>query len=227
MKVHRSYKGPFLEQPYFSISEIESLCIDELSRLNLLPSEPAPIRIDRFIEKRFGAPHAYEDLPEGVLGLTRFGSKGVEQVLIDRGLEEDASQPSERRLRTTLAHEAGHGLLHSHLFVLGQQKPLLGDWTDSGAPKVLCRDPAQYSGQWWEYQANMVMGSILLPKPLLLKALEPYFETSGVLGLPVLTDDKRAAAIRGLADVFDVNPVVVRIRLEKLFPGAQHGQLSL
>jgi hypothetical protein len=30
----------------------------------------------------------------------------------------------ERRVRSTLAHEAGHGLLHAHLFVLAPQQGL-------------------------------------------------------------------------------------------------------
>jgi hypothetical protein len=203
------------------------LCIEELSRQKLLPPAPGPVRIDRFIEKRFGKPHTYEALPDGVLGLTRFSSRGVEDVVISRLLEEDTSKPSERRLRTTLAHEAGHALLHAHLFVLGQQEPLLGDWSEQNRPKVLCRDPALYSGNWWEYQANMVMGAILLPKPLMTDAVKPYLTSEGLLGVPVLTDGARAAAARELAEVFEVNPVVVRIRLKKLFPLQADGQLSL
>jgi hypothetical protein len=227
MRVRNTPRGPFSEQPYFSENDIDTLCLDELSRCNLLPSAPRAIRIDRFIEKRFGKPHSYEDLPDGVLGLTRFGGEGVQEVVVARGLEEDISKPAERRLRTTLAHEAGHGLLHAHLFVLGRQKPLFGDWTESKKPKVLCRDPALYKGDWWEYQANMVMGSILLPKSLVTMAVEPFLTIDGLLALPTLSAEGRSAAIRALAEVFDVNPIVVRIRLEKLFPERSTAQLTL
>lgn len=227
MKTRRTPGGIFKERPYFTDADIEALCLDELSRQNLLPDEPGPVRIDRFVEKRFGRAHIYEDLSDGVLGLTRFGSNGVQNIVIAKALEDDTSKPSERRLRTTLAHEAGHGLLHAHLFALGQQRPLLGDWSDRNQPKVLCRDPALYNGNWWEYQANMVMGATLLPKPLVNRAVEPYLETVGLLGVPVLIGDRRAAAIRDLAEVFDVNPIVVRIRLEKLFRVESAGQLSL
>jgi hypothetical protein len=51
--------------------------------------------------------------------------------------------------------------------------------------------------------------------------------SEGLLGVPVLTDGARAAAARELAEVFEVNPVVVRIRLKKLFPLQADGQLSL
>jgi hypothetical protein len=227
MRTRRAPRGPFSERPYFSDSDIETLCLQELSRHNLLPSEPGPVRIDRFVEKRFGQPHSYAELPDGILGLTRFGAQGVEEIVIASALEEDTSKPAERRLRTTLAHEAGHGLLHGQLFALGQQKPLLGDWSDQNRPKVLCRDPAQYSGNWWEFQANMVMGAMLLPKSLITAAVQPFLSSEGMLALPVLTDERRSAAARDLAEIFDVNPVVVRIRLEKLFPPQSSGQLPL
>jgi hypothetical protein len=230
MRTRRTASGPFLERPYFSDAEIERLCLDELTRHGLLPTEPAAVRIDRFIEKRFGKSHSYADLPDGVLGLTRFGTAGVEEIVLATSLEDDMSKPSERRLRTTLAHEVGHALLHSHLFALGQQRPLLGDWTDRSAPKVLCREPglkSHYKGDWWEYQANMVMGTILLPKNLVMKALQPYLEPQGMLQVSVLSESARRSAIRGLSEIFDVNPVVVRARLEKVLPPASGGQMTL
>lgn len=55
------------------------------------PSTPGPIRIDRFIEKRFNVVHSYEDLGEGILGLTKFGPSGVKAIMVARSLEEDGS----------------------------------------------------------------------------------------------------------------------------------------
>lgn len=230
MKVLKARRGPFAQQPFFTQADIDGLCFDELTTTGLLPADPAPIRIDRFIEKRFGKPHVYEALPDGVLGLTRFGAKGVQDIVLAEVLELEQTKPAERRLRTTLAHEAGHGLLHSSLFVLDATKPLFGDWTDKSKPKVLCRDEdtrGAYSGDWWEYQANMVMGAILLPKHLVEKAITPFLEPVGGLGLTRLPDGKRSAAVSALSDVFDVNPVVVRIRLDGLFSTKQGAQLSL
>lgn len=224
MRSRPTPKGRFQEKPYFTDSEIESICVDELSSQNLLPDEPSPIRIDRFIEKRFGKAHVYEDLPDGVLGLTRFGPKGVSDIVVARFLEEEATMTSERRVRTTLAHEAGHALLHAYLFVLGQQKPLFGDWSQAQTPKVLCRDS---SNDWWEVQANMVIGPLLMPKPLVQKALLKYLTPTGAFGNPELPDEDRESATRDLADVFNVNPVVARIRLDKLFPANTSGQLRL
>src|SRR6266480_1646754 len=128
MRSYRPKSGPFQERPYYETQEIERICEDALREVDLLPSSPSPIRIDRFIEKHFGVTPVYEDLEKGVLGFTEFGPNAVQSVVVARTLDEEGTKPAERRIRATLAHEAGHGLLHAHLFVLGNQsKPLFGD----------------------------------------------------------------------------------------------------
>jgi hypothetical protein len=205
--------------------------MDELLKAGLMPKEPEPIRIDRFIEKRFGVSPRYEDLGSGVLGLTKFTRKGVAEVIVSKSLEDEGNAVAERRIRTTLAHEGGHGLLHTHLFILeSHERPLFGDFSDPSKPKVLCRDESAvsstaYGRQWWEVQANKAMGSLLLPKQLVQMAVKPYLTSSGLLGLETLSSTNRLVAVRELADIFDVNPVVVRIRLSKMYP--ESGQLSL
>src|SRR5579862_7938037 len=177
MKTFRTTKGPFAQRPYYKEYEIENICTDELRGVGLLPASPEPIRIDRFIEKRFSVVPSYEDLPEGVLGLTRFGKNGVQEVVVANALDGDSSAAAERRVRTTLAHEGGQCLLHTHLFVLATpSQNLFGDFSEPDKPKVLCRDEttSSYSGQWWEFQANMAMGHLLMPRLLVEKALEGF-----------------------------------------------------
>jgi len=48
MKTWRTRLGPFAERPVYSLQEIESICADELKKVNLYPNEPEPIRIERF-----------------------------------------------------------------------------------------------------------------------------------------------------------------------------------
>ena len=74
MRHFRAKRGPTTERPYFKLGEIEEICTDALQSADLYPSSPEPIRIDRFVEKRFGD-FEYQDLPDGVLGFTR-GPKG-------------------------------------------------------------------------------------------------------------------------------------------------------
>lgn len=237
MRTFKSQSGPFAEKPYYTPNDVEAICSEELQKLGFYPSAPSPIRIDRFIEKRFHLQPTYEDLPNGLLGFTRFGAKGVEEIVITTALDEEGTRPAERRLRTTLAHEGGHGLLHAHLFVLGPRpNALFGDGLATNAPKILCRDdgiPATGAAgktnppyRWWEFQANLAMGALLLPKTLVAQAVEGHLEPQGMLGLSVLPAGRRVLAMRELADVFDVNPIVVRIRLESLYPENSGNQLT-
>jgi hypothetical protein len=219
--------------PYFTSSQIDNICCDELRSVGLYPSSPEPIRIDRFIEKRFKVSPQYEEMPDGVLGFTRFGKNGVKAVVISAALDSGGSQVAARRVRTTIAHEGGHGLLHAHLFALDDIPLHLFDRDSQSADQILCRDvhgddkkTHRYDGRWWEVQANRAMGSLLCPLPLLLEAIKPYLSTMGLLSIEVLQESRREQAVRALAEIFDVNPVVTRIRLADLYP-PQAGQMHL
>ncbi|MBI4095184.1 MAG: ImmA/IrrE family metallo-endopeptidase [Candidatus Liptonbacteria bacterium] len=232
MKTLRSTIGPVRNRPYFTRDEIERLCTDELKALDLFPKEPQPIRIERFVEKRFG-PVSYQDLPESIMGFTRFGRDGVEKIVVARSLIDAGRASSERRANTTLAHEAGHGLLHSHLFALETPPPSLFGPDNAEPMRILCRDDAfthqrlRYDGRWWEFQANQVIGALLLPATLVQECISDYLEGRGLLGMKVLPARRREAAAIRVSEVFDVNPVVARIRLEQLFPVGDESQLTL
>ncbi len=230
--------GPFAERPYFEPAEIEEICREALASVSLYPAEPSPVRIDRFIEKRFGIAPVYEELPKGVLGYTEFGPKGVQRIVISRALDDEGSQTAERRIATTLAHEGGHGLLHAHLFALGARgASLFGDEVDSLRPKIMCRQegsPQQapvrgkrYDGRWWEFQANQAIGGLLLPRSLVERSLLSLTEETGSFGRRILQAARRDDAVRVLAEVFNVNPVVAGIRLDELYPTAGAAQLTL
>ncbi len=225
--------GPFRERVYFKPEEVDSMCIEALRTLKLLPSKPEPIRIDRFIEQRFGVGIEYKDLSDGLLGYTEFGKNGVRGVVIDSSFDREGTSAAEHRLRSTLAHEGGHGLMHTHLFCLepNSMNSLFADYSDLSKPKVLCRDQATekvgYGGQWWEYQANMAIGSLLLPKPLLYKALEDLLESTGKLGTKNLPSTKTNTAVEIVATTFNVSRAVARIRIDEIWPPTQVGQMQL
>src|SRR5580704_19787539 len=231
MKPFRSGKSS--KQPYFTPSQIDQICCDELRKEGLFPSAPEAIRIERFIEKRLRVSPQYEDPPAGVLGFTRFGKNGVKAVVISSALDAEGGKVAERRVRTTLAHEAGHGLLHAHLFALDDIPLHLFDEDSHSGDQILCRDvhgdekkAHRYDGRWWEVQANRAMGSLLCPKPLVQEAMKSFLAPAGLLALEVLAENRREEAVRALAEIFDVNPVVTRIRVAEMYP-AQTGQLPL
>lgn len=241
MKTMRPRNGPFAERPFFTAQEVERICEDELRKCELYPDSPKPVRIERFIEKRFRVQPVYEELPTGVLAYTEFGPSGVVAVYVSRALADERSKVAERRLNTTFAHEAGHGLLHTHLFVLEPMRPahLFGDGMDRSTPRILCRDGdvghrgskadrvTGYDGRWWEVQANMAIGALLLPRALVVRALDPFLESTGNLGTKTLNGSKMSQAVDSLADVFDVNPVVAKIRVTEIFGPRDERQLAL
>jgi hypothetical protein len=225
MKTVRS-TGLFAERPYFTDDEIEQTAVRELLEMDLLPATPEPVRIERFVEKRFGiGAVTYDNLPDGVLGLTQFGETGVEAIIVSRALSEETSRVAERRINSTIAHEAGHGLLHAHLFLLDDFPRSLFEAEREVSPtKILCRDAPvvsranHYDGRWWEYQANQMMSALLLPRALALQCLRGLTVQRGLPGRRVLRAASRRAAALRLAETFDVTPRLAELRLGKLYP---------
>jgi len=61
---------------------------------------------------------------------------------------------------------------------------------------------------------------------LVQEALMPFLVASGSFGALVLDEKRRESAVSMLADIFDVNPIVAKIRINDLYP-AETGQLRL
>lgn len=236
MKTRRTTTGPFSERPFCSDEEIERICSDALIEMGFMPDRPEAVRIDRFIEKRFKAPIIFEPLAASVLGFTEFGPNGVEAVHVAEPPSNERSVAAERRVNSTLAHEAGHGLMHAHLFALeADRAQLFENDPDVTETKVLCRDGVdvvprgpkrRYDGRWWELQANRAIGALLMPKALFLVFVEPFLEARGTIGVPQLVADRRTEAVRAAAELFDVNPAAAKVRVDLLLPD-EGGQLTL
>lgn len=161
MRAKSGAKGPFAERTFLPISRIERLCEEALRSVGLYPDNPSAVRIERFIEKKFGLSPEYDELPVGVLGYTAFGPSGPTGMVVDRGLADADSTVAHRRISTTLAHEAGHCLFHAHFFAESHRSGLLFDADDQAAvPKILCRDEpsSSYDGKWWETKQMQRLG---------------------------------------------------------------------
>lgn len=114
-----------------------------MAETELLPRTPEAIRIDRFIERQFSVTHEYEDLEPGVLGSTDFSRTGVSRIVVATSLDSGCVM-DRRRKRATLVHEAGHGLLHAHLFIAGEHLELLEPKKTVSA--ILCREVVLLGG---------------------------------------------------------------------------------
>lgn len=228
---------PFLSKPFFHEKQIERTCIDALKIQGLMPEEPGPIRVDRFIEKQFGIEIDYEDLQgrfgEGVMGACRFQTNGeVAQILVDAALEEDQSPLGEKRIRSTLAHEAGHGLLHGSLFMEkfeAEKESRLSPQIPSTSSGIIsdgfaCRGLGQTGSgsgrrfEWWEVQANKAMASLLLPRQL----VDPYVREIMSIPLPKFPwmdkspDWELEDVAKKVADKFEVSISMATYRIQAL-----------
>lgn len=224
MREARSTEGPYPVRLFYDVREIDDICLQSLREEKCLPQEPEAIEIDFFLEQYFKIQVIYEDLDPGIMGSTVFDSMGrVTGIMVARWLEEEDGETGERRARSTLAHEGGHALLHSRLF-MKDTSPTLFQENTSAPPGFMCRttdigavgSKPKYDGRWWEWQANRAIGGLLLPIPLVTSAVSSLVG-QGTFG-PELPEANRREAELHVAKTFDVNPVVARIRLEELFP---------
>ncbi len=221
MKTFRTSTGA--QRPYYTEQDVENMCEDALRATGYYPDAPQAIKIDRFVEKHFKVSPRFEDMPSGVLGFSSFGDRGMVSMHISQALVEEDTRSAERRVNTTMAHEAGHGLMHAHLFALsGTESTLFAHGSDVEQQKVLCRDEKTtpkkvYDGRWWELQANMAIGPLLMPRRLLHEALAPFLLVRGTFGTLEIDSRRREEAVRHVAEIFDVNPAAMRIRVDKLY----------
>lgn len=208
---------------YFKSGEIDQICETELRDAGLLPEFPSAIDIELLIESHLECSLDYGDIPNGVLGYTLFDESGKpERVGVSPNLL-DGSATGLHRNRSTLAHEAGHCVLHPSLFTEEQSPALGGENVDYGSRRILCRDEdfrrtKGYDGRWWEYQANCAIGGFLLPVGLVNLVVEPFTRKCGIFEMRVLEGAKRDVALRELVEVFEVSFAAAQIRLSMLFP---------
>ena len=223
MKRISTSTGPFPIRLYYPDDEIERICSKALADTGFLPTKLGPIRIDRFIDTKFNVPIIWETLDQGVLGYTEFGPSGVKSVHITPATG-DLFVQEDRRINATLAHEAGHILLHTQLFV----EHFANQTTFRSHPQVtdtyiMCREEKSivlskekpgYAGEWWEFQANRAIGALLMPKELFLTFMQPFLKRTGISTIAPLPPKVQQEAIKAASDVFDVNEMVARIRIE-------------
>ena len=103
--------------------EIEQMMESELRKARLFPTLEEPVvKLEPFVERHLKASlDQYADLDSSVLGVTEFFEGKPPRISLNRqltgsALDEDETPPGVLgRWRATLAHEAGHVLLHRSL----------------------------------------------------------------------------------------------------------------
>lgn len=219
--------GPFLRRRWFEEHEFDDIAKDALKRHGLLPKQPAPVDIELFVDMEFGFSYEFHDLGEDCLGLMHFGEKGPKSLLVHSKLDAPDDPAVNRRCRSTLAHECGHGLLHTDLFVeLWEHKKRTSGFEDSRR-LITWRERnenveghfTKNSPDWWEYQADRMISALLLPLHPLRAALRGWgLEPESLKANRAWEDSSLHILVR---DTFHVSLAVARIRLERLYGGRE------
>lgn len=221
MSYTRTGAGPFARRLFIPEERIEKICRESLASSGLLPEKPEAIRIDRLIFLKFGFEEEYLELPAHIMGCAKFRKTGITRILVNRILAEENDTVSQRRVRSTLAHEIGHGLFHADLFTekltLEESGELFGNENCESVTKegFVCRAECGLQTvrafEWWEHQANLAMSSLLLPLHLITMAAKERLTLVAKEAGNI--DFRIEKAEREIAEVFDVNRRMVRIRL--------------
>jgi len=115
-----------------------------------------------------------------VEGVTTFVPGRRPRIQIARQLSENARQ--EARLRTTLAHELGHVLLHDFT---GKREDVPRPWQADDPDTestTRCTPWAIGTGSrvdWMEWQANYASGALLMPRTAVWQAVHSFVEDEG------------------------------------------------
>jgi hypothetical protein len=237
MRRYRGKAGD--ERLWFEPAEIESMMEAELRKASLMPSESAPVvKLEVFVERHLKVTlDQYAALDPSVLGVTEFFEGkppriSINEDLTGSALDGESSAPGlVGRWRATLAHEAGHVLLHRSLFefAVGNMTLFGTERREGGRQLQRClkREVADAGGSdWREVQANQAMAALLMPKSLFHKLAREQITQlfPGHDAIPAGSEDRIAAR---LAPVLEVSKQAARIRLLTLGFVEKHAQMKL
>ena len=204
MRMVEDDTGRFPGRPVFSRREIDETCERIVAEL-LKERHGAvgyPVLTDDLtvlIERDTEDLDLFADLStcdEAVEGVTIFRPGRKPMVKISGKLTQDPNRTN--RLRSTLAHEYAHVLLHAFL------------WEDN-FPK-----PAMLRGiDWMEWQADYAAGALLMPRSALTDKVQEHrgHRTSPVL--PQAENSFRKSMIEAVRRGFGVSRAAARVRLER------------
>lgn len=243
MRITKDISSPWGMKVWLEDSEFESIAEEEIQRAgNEVFVEGKGVDVETILSKGREIEPDYVELPNDVLGRTRFYADGKIEVEINRNLSDEAEANSGARhlLRTTMGHEAIHIPVHGQLHLKDTATLSLFEKEPARSPSVLCRKttvgvsvPTQrsgYSGEWWEYQANRGMSALLMPKKFLLPIIKELLENYKFPTMEEALGYKEGERIlRETSNIFDISLQVVIYRLKQLciIPEGKQGTIEL
>jgi len=196
MRWVRDRTGRFIWRPWYNKEEIDDICEEAMTRFLRTRHGRVtyPVSTDdltRFIEQEADDLDLYADLTVyggngvDVEGMTTFVWGGRPRVQIARTLS--VAKGREPRLRTTLAHELGHVLLHNFTGerVMDDLPQVSGDvFTEPTTVRPNGPTTGMAYVDWMEWQAGYACGALLMPATVLRVVVQPVLERHGT-DLPV------------------------------------------
>jgi len=233
MRWVRDGTGRFRWRPFLDAREIDVFCERRIRRFlfDRYGDVAYPITTDdltRLIEQDVDDLDLFADLSTlrddsaVVEGVTTFIPGRRPRVQIGRQLSEDMRQ--EARLRTTLAHELGHVLLHDFA---GEREdaPRSRQADDPDTVSTTrCTPWAIGAGSrvdWMEWQANYASGALLMPRTAVQQALFPSTERHDAPS-PIVGGLGRAIDI--VQGHFTVSDAAALVRLRQLGYAPAYGR---
>jgi hypothetical protein len=214
VKLIRDRTGRFRERPYYELWELEERSETVITFLRErygferipVPTEAFTVLIERDAED-LDLSANLSDREHDVFGVTYFlrGKKPHVQIL--RELWEQSWRVN--RLRTTLAHEYSHVILHTWLYDR-LEAPM-------GPQTCYWRTMLPSAGvDWMEWQAGYLSGALLMPESFIRRAAEAYFR-SREISRTVARDSREAAELTQRTSlIFEVSPEAAAVRLSQL-----------
>jgi hypothetical protein len=181
-----------------------------------------PVPVEEILECHFGLSLGFDDLrtclSDGdVLGATWIEDKSV---LIDQSLDPTTNPHIEGRYHFTVAHEAGHWVLHRHQLMEARETPL---FDGEPAPSIICRSTSNKPPI--ELQADCFAGFLLMPEAMVRQVwteltgdVAPYVAEDELQQLRQrfrLADEEQPTVevAKRMAEVFRVSGQAMQIRL--------------
>ena len=231
MKEYRSAAGE--RRLWFEEDEIEWIMEDELRKASLFPCLADPVvDMESLLEIHLGVKlDVHAVLDEDVLGVTEFlGGKrplvSINKDLTSRAETEEAPSGILGRWRATMAHEAGHVVLHRALvevpFEQGSFFAAAAKEPGSSLFRCLKRDVSFGRGNydWKEVQANRGMAALLMPakvfRELVLDILKTDRSGDLCVQIPETGSTEFSNLLLDLSKRCEVSQEAARIRLESI-----------
>lgn len=208
-----------------------------------LLTDPHPIDVDDFAERFLGFNMHYENLSNNgcIWGRMVFNNRRIlvydpetngiayhpvdaNTIVIDNSLLDEASEAA---YRSTVAHEAGHGLYHPQIFREDDnQLSLFPIENEQKVAVTVCRSVDVTGGtsgrrelvtdhDWIEHHAKYFSAALLMPKTAMKRLCmdETVRKKCLQYGIPILADEELA---RKVCNTFNVSYTSAKIRISEL-----------